>query len=132
VTYRTDFAQSAHRHFVDAEKLRAAASTDAAGYHYGFAAECALKLIVKARPDVDPTIRKHLSSVPNQDLRGVIRARLSGRRHGPIRTLLSMRSYFDQWDVEMRYAPNGTITAQKQDLWRSHARRTIYAAGIRT
>jgi hypothetical protein len=128
--FRTDLTEAAGRHWRDAESLRTSGADDSAGYHYGFAAECALKAAVRADPDNDHTVRKHLSTTPQKDLRPVIRLRLTGRHHQILRRLLAMQNYFADWDVSMRYAPNGSIDPAKCELWRNHSLRTLRASGI--
>ncbi len=127
--YPSDFRDSATRHFRDAETLKVAQLVDSAAYHYGIAAECAIKVVI-APTGVDSQARKHISRTPEKDLRSIAMLRLRGRRSAPLLKLLQMPGFFANWDVEMRYAVSGSVAPAQCDTWRNHCRRTLGAAGI--
>jgi hypothetical protein len=118
--------QAAIRHFDDAASLAENARWDGAGHLIGFAAECALKhAIVNLRPEQDAP-HKHLP-----ELREIAKRHLTLRSHMSLHTVLSQPDYFAGWVVEARYAATDTVLAETYDVWRTHASRTIGAAGLR-
>ena len=56
--------------------------------------------------------------------------RLKRRRAGPILTVLKINRFLENWSVDMRYSTSGSIDQARCDLWRSHAKRMLYATGV--
>jgi hypothetical protein len=130
MSYTTDYHDSSKRHWKDAEALRRGNSTDSAAYHYGFAAECAIKHAISALLPVNASMWKHISIDPSKDFRAIAVKKLVGRVAEPLRKLLLEQTYFKDWDVAMRYAPTGAVAKNSCDEWAKHARRTLAASGI--
>ncbi|NEX21951.1 hypothetical protein G3480_16835 [Thiorhodococcus mannitoliphagus] len=64
MAYDIHLEQSANRHYCDAKLLMDKQRFDTAGYHFGIAAECAIKHLMRnagVRAD-DPAIWKHFGS----------------------------------------------------------------------
>lgn len=114
--------QSAKRHYDDGVLLMENRRFDAAGYHFGFAAECAVKQLIRDAGVMtsDPAIWEHFPELRNLALQS-----LSGRAAGPLRTLLERDSFMQFWGVRMRYAPNGSIKADMAERWRTQADEAI-------
>lgn len=118
MAYDVHLEQSAKRHYDDGVLLMNHRRFDAAGYHFGFAAECAVKHLIRDAGVMtnDPAIWEHFP-----ELRALALQSLSGRAAGPIRILLERDSFMQFWDVRMRYAPNGSVKADMAERWRKHA-----------
>ena len=135
--YHTSYPAAALRHWRDAEYLRSAGKHDSAGYHYGFAAECALKLSMEQRQqDTQPIPHEHIfcpstrSGTKLPDLRATALRRLRGRRAQGLLVLLKMEDYFRGWAVDMRYSSDGIVTQTTCAAWQDQARRTLRAVGL--
>jgi len=110
MAYDVHLEQSAKRHYDDGVLLMDNRRFDAAGYHFGFAAECAIKHLMRETGVMtnDRAIWEHFP-----DLRILALQSISGRTAGPLRTLLERKNFMQFWDVRMRYAPNGSIEADR-------------------
>jgi hypothetical protein len=128
--YITDYVQSARRHWQDAELLYGNARMDAAGYHYGFAAECGLKHALGKQASSGIVLR-HFGCSPVDNLRTRALRLLGGRRASALVPLLKSATLLDGWCVAMRYAPTGIVTGERCAAWRKDASRLLGAAGIR-
>ncbi|EXJ13213.1 hypothetical protein [Imhoffiella purpurea] len=122
MAYDVHLEQSATRHYQDGKLLMDNRRLDAAGYHFGFAAECAIKHLMREAGVMtdDPAIWAHFPG-----LRVLALQSISGRMAGPLRTLLERENFMQLWDVRMRYAPNGSIEADKVERWRGDADAAI-------
>lgn len=108
--------------FHDGRKLEAVSRYDGAGYHYGFAAECALKkclLTAGVRAD-DASIWKHYPALPNVALLA-----LSTRSAAPLRAIFERKDFMQHWSVDMRYAASGSITQALSEKWRKEANEAL-------
>jgi hypothetical protein len=123
-----DYSSAAKRHSVDAKTLSSAARYDNAGHLIGFAAECAMKYKLRA-----------LHKAPTLNFEGhhprpqtMIRQFLQGRRlAGPWLALVSGSPLFNDWRIDDRYAPDGTVTKDMYDAWEASAEKIMNMAGIR-
>jgi hypothetical protein len=129
--YQTDYRQAAQRHWQDAELLLRSLRIDAAGYHYGFAAECAVKHALEVYVPGGDMIRRHFGGSSTDDLRTSALKRLGGRRAPALVAILRSGALLDRWCIGMRYAPTTTITDEQCAAWRKDASRLLGAAGIR-
>ncbi|SMF93457.1 HEPN domain-containing protein [Methylomagnum ishizawai] len=120
--YDENAGSAANRHFHDAKKLEEDHRYDNAGYHYGFAAECAVKhaLIQTGILKGDPIIRK----LHFPELRGNAVLALQGRTSRGLLNLLQP-SFMQHWDVAMRYSSSGMIDREKAEKWRIDANKAI-------
>ncbi|MFA7243390.1 MAG: hypothetical protein WC091_25055 [Sulfuricellaceae bacterium] len=122
MTYNPDLKTAALRHFSDGRKLHDDNRFDNAGYHYGFAAECALKHCLRnvGVRDDDDAIWKHFPT-----LRDIARLSIKTRSAAPLRKVLERSSFMQFWDTKMRYATDGAIDAKRAEKWRSDANEVI-------
>ena len=114
MAFRIDMTAAARRHLAAAHKLRP--QHDAvAGYLFGLAAECAIKAmapIVAELRDND-VLFAHFPA-----LRTLARERLQGRRYGhQLRRAVENQSFMNEWDVTVRYARTGEVSAKLVDNW---------------
>jgi len=120
------YDQAAIRHFDDAEHLASNQRWNGAAHLIGFAAECALKYaIASLRPGQDVPHRH----IP--ELLSIARKHLQQQNHRGLYALIGQADYFADWTVNDRYSADSAISPSSYELWRSHARRTIGAAGLR-
>ena len=122
MAYTKDLSDAAGRHFKDGRKLQEAKHYDGAGYHYGFAAECALKdrlLAAGVRAD-DDSIWKHFPELPSFALRA-----LSTRSAAPLRTIFERKDFFQYWSTDMRYAVTGSVDEARAEKWRNQANQAL-------
>lgn len=123
MAYTVDMNNAAQRHFHDASKLQAQTCRDNAAYHYGLAAECAVKHQLLAQHKV-PTdhgaIWAHWPELRLQTLDA-----LNGRSAAPLRRLLQRDNYLQHWDIRMRYAPSGAISETQLERWHEHANEAM-------
>lgn len=118
MTYAPDMKQAATRHYQDGKKLFDSNCFDNAGYHFGFAAECATKsLLLKAgvRPD-DDAIWAHFHA-----LRSVAIIAINSRGNLGLLKALRRQSFMQEWDTNMRYSKNGSILQTRAEKWRIDA-----------
>lgn len=118
MAYEKNMKAAALRHYKDGRRLLDAKCFDNAGYHFGFAAECAIKqklLDCGVRAD-DDSIWAHWPK-----LRLAAMMAISGRSAEPIRRLLEVASYMQGWDTDMRYAINGSVDERLAEKWRGEA-----------
>jgi hypothetical protein len=122
MAYNIDLTASAKRHWHDGETLLAARRPQAAGYHFGFAAECALKLVLFRHGIPRPENRRndpYWAHFP--ELRTILirdgRGRLSQRLYDQI----AKSSFMQDWNTDMRYAVDGSVLEARAILWRDQA-----------
>jgi hypothetical protein len=96
---------------------------DNAGYHFGLAAECALKelLIRCGIPMGNPVIRK----LHFPELREAALQAIEGRGGTRIKQLIGSPSFLQGWAIGMRYARNGSVSEKRADRWRKSANQAI-------
>jgi hypothetical protein len=120
--YVTDMEEAASRHYQDGCKLLEDNRLDNAGYHFGLAAECAVKRKLQStglRNDAD-ALWAHFPTVKALALQAI-----SGRSAAPLRKLLERGNFMQGRDVKMRYARNGAIDRHAAERWRDHANEAI-------
>ncbi len=122
MAYIVDMKSSANRHYEDGRKLEHEKRYDNAGYHYGFAAECAVKHCLRQAGvrDDDDAIWTHFPALRNTALLA-----LSSRRAAELRKLLSRQSFMQSWDVRMRYSSNGSVAMPELAKWQRDADEAI-------
>lgn len=122
MAYDVHLEQSARRHYDDGVLLMDSRRFDAAGYHFGFAAECAIKHLMRGLGVMadDPPIWQHFPELRNLALQSI-----SGRSAGPLRAMLERDNFMQFWDVRMRYARNGSIKEEVAKRWRRDADEAI-------
>ncbi len=120
------YAQSALRHFADADLLAGGGHLDGAGYLIGYAVECAIKSVIEATRPAAGAPHVHLPHLVERAKKA-----LQGRRRHPVFTVLAQDGFMDGWMVEARYEANGYVDAARYQQWRSNASRTFGAANLR-
>jgi hypothetical protein len=122
MAYAKNMSAAAHRHYLDACKLQDAKRFDNAGYHFGFAAECAVKqkLIEAGVLQGDDAIWSHWP-----DLKRFALMAISGRQAAPIRSLLDNGNFMQYWDIVMRYAENASVNEAQAQRWREQANSAL-------
>jgi hypothetical protein len=118
MAYTTDMQVAAHRHYADGCKLLSHKCFDNAGYHFGLAAECAIKqkLVYCGLLTDDEAFWKHWPTLKGHALLAVV-----GRQAAPARTLLQRGSFMQHWDIVMRYAQNGSVDEEQANRWKADA-----------
>lgn len=122
MAYTTNLRAAARRHYNDGRKLLVDKCYDNAGYHFGFAAECAVKqklIDCGVRAD-DGAIWTHWPR-----LRQLGMLAIAGRSADPVRKLLDSGSFMQGWDTKMRYAASGSISDATAEKWRADADRAV-------
>lgn len=122
MAYEPNMAVAANRHYEDGRGLVERKRFDNAGYHYGLAAECAIKgkLLDLGVPENDNAIWKHWP-----ELKTLALLSISGRRAAALRALLSDGRFMQGWEVKMRYSDNGKVSQKLVDGWENDANRAI-------
>jgi hypothetical protein len=131
MAFTRDFRNAALRHWTVASKLAGDGSYDAAGYLFGFAGECRLKLamekvgirpLANERRFEDP-FRAHFPEIKVLMLVSGAAARISSTVVG----LLDNGGFMGQWDTDMRYARSGSVDKPLMDRWRSGVEKLFEA-----
>src|SRR5713101_2402491 len=98
----------------------------AAGYHFGFAAECALKTVLYKhnipRGD-DRRDDPYWAHFP--ELRTLLIRDGRGRLSQKLYSLISRGSFMQDWDTDIRYAADGSVDATRAIQWRDQADAVI-------
>lgn len=124
-----NFEAAANRHYIDGKMLEDAKRFDNAGYHYGFAAECAVKhlLQIAHRPQghvpvarSDDPIWAHFPALRTMALMAI-----SSRAQSRLNTMLGHDSFMQEWSTNMRYSENGGVSPQRVEKWRDDAHKVI-------
>ena len=120
MSYRRDLKAAARRHLRDGEALQEQRCYDNAAYHYGLAAECALKgalisLGHRAIAEHD-AYYLHFPKLKN------IRLSLSGRLSTEVVRLLAQPNFMQGWEIKMRYARDHHVTRERCELWEQQAK----------
>lgn len=118
MAYIKDMGQAGNRHFCDGKTLEKCQRYDGAGYHYGFAAECAIKqlLINLGVAHDDPAIWGHFPK-----LRELAICAIKSRQGMAAYNLLDQASFMQEWDTDMRYSKTASITADRAKKWCKNA-----------
>lgn len=118
MAYLTDMNDAATRHYHDGRKLLDDNRIDNAGYHFGLAAECAIKSLLQRASvrDDDSAMWEHFP-----DLKSVALQSIHGRSAAPVRRLIERDNFMQRWAISMRYAKTGSIDRPTAERWRDHA-----------
>ena len=118
MAYVKDIREAANRHYCDGKTLQSNQRYDGAGYHYGFAAECAIKqqLIDLGVVHNDAAIWAHFPS-----LRELAMTAIQSRQGGATYKLLNQANFMQEWDTDMRYAKTASVTPKRVEEWRKNA-----------
>lgn len=126
-----DFAAAAARHWQDGDHLYAASRYENADQLFGFAAECALKVVLlQHNPAADGsplsgTYLAHIDVLWNR-----MPSQAMGKRFPAISALLKQENPFATWSTNHRYGPSGVIGQADADAHRTMARRLLGAAQV--
>ena len=122
MAYNIDLTASAKRHFRDGETLLVAKSAQHAGYHFGFAAECALKSVLyrhnlprHAERRADP----YWAHFP--ELRTLLIRDGRGRLQQKLYDVVAHGSFMQLWDTDIRYASDRSVDEPHARKWREQA-----------
>jgi hypothetical protein len=124
MAYRIDLAASAKRHFRDGEVLLKAKSAQHAGYHFGFAAECALKSEMPTHafpPKEDRRTDPFWAHFP--ELRALLVRDGNGRFKRKLYELIAHDSFMQGWDTDMRYAADHSVDEVRALKWKDQVDR---------
>lgn len=140
MTYSIDLAGSAHRHWGAAISLLAGekpgtslGNMAVAGYLFGLAGELALKKMMsdsgmrplKTKQKQDDPFYAHFPH-----LKTLLRNGAKGRLQGTlVRHAIDAR-LFNNWNVEMRYAPTKEIQEKWTHEWRDQADKLVQAMNL--
>ena len=120
--YNIDLIASANRHYRDGETLLAAKSAQHAGYHFGFAAECAIKSVLfrhnlprREAHRADP----YWAHFPQ--LRTLLIRDGQGRLQQKLYSVIAHGSFMQNWDTDMRYASDRSVDEPRATRWRDQA-----------
>jgi hypothetical protein len=121
-----DYTAAARRHWADAELLDRKERRQNADHHYGFAAECALKVALQELGCFqEKAHRQHINVLWNK-----MQATAFQRSFPGLARLLSRSNRFADWDVDQRYHGDGTITEEAIKIHRDYARRLLIAVNL--
>ena len=120
------FAESALRHYADADHLADRGRLDGAGYLIGYAVECAIKATIEATRPTESAPHKHLPELVER-----AKKTLQGQQRRAIFSIIEQDGFMAGWSVDARYEANGHVDASKYAEWRKHASRTLGAANLR-
>lgn len=124
--YRIDLAASAKRHWDDGQNLLAARRPQTAGYHFGYAAECAVKSVLYAyRIPRREDRRNDAYWAHFPELRTLLIRDGKGRLSQKLYDLIAQGSFMQEWDTDIRYAENGSVNEQRATRWRDQADEVI-------
>jgi len=126
---RVNYAQSAKRHFHDAEQLLASNRHGNAGHLFGFAAESGLKAILVAcgvPTDADggiPQRHRLRQHVPILGDRLVTEGHLvpDGRFGSVYMAKVNSRGAFQDWSIDHRYWADAALPVESVPRWRQAA-----------
>ncbi|MCP4700852.1 MAG: HEPN domain-containing protein [Gammaproteobacteria bacterium] len=122
MAYSANLREAANRHYQDACKLFKNKRFDNAGYHFGIAAECAIKQKLQETGvrRGNEAMWEHFPYVRNTALQAV-----SGRSPALLRNLLESNAFLQGWNIKMRYAGNGAIDSKMANRWRDDANKSL-------
>jgi len=122
LAYPQDMSAAAGRHYADGAMLLGNRKFDNAGYHFGLAAECAIKKLLRdcGVPTDDKAIWMHWPH-----LKTLGRLAVSGRQAGPVRELLERGNFMQHWDVVMRYSSNSQVDQARATRWQEDANEAM-------
>jgi hypothetical protein len=135
MAYKKDVRTAALRHFRAAQVLYGQAGPGdqpgcraVAGYLFGIAGELAVKELMRASgmmpsQGVDRRDDPFFAHFPG--LKTMLATAAQGRRAGELRRLSEDSRLFQNWDIEMRYAPTKDISANWVEAWKASAEELI-------
>ena len=126
MAYKLDLAASSLRHFRDGETLLKAKSAQHAGYHFGFATECALKSVLKVHTFPRKEDRRsdpYWAHFP--ELRTLLVRDGKGRLQQRLYELIAHDSFMQNWDTDMRYAEDRSVDEERAQKWKDQADSVI-------
>jgi hypothetical protein len=122
--YLLDGQQAAHRHYEDGVMLLERHRHDNAGYHFGLAAECAIKQALLdagvVRADHEVIKKLHLPELRHTALQVI-----AGRGSRELHRVLEASGFFAGWNLRMRYSRSGTVDLKTAAKWRDSANDAI-------
>ena len=116
--YPLHYREAAERHYHDGIGLQQHKRFSNAGYHFGFAAECALKASLHdlgLRYGRDGVMQHHFPDLLEATLA------LQGRVGAPWLTLLRTPRFLAGWRIRLRYSKSKAVKSTEAELWRSDA-----------
>lgn len=124
------FDESALRHWADAELLNAHDRVANADHHYGFAAECALKVALMTSPgratDEEEVARRYKKHI--DELWSLVRLQdWASKRYPTLASILRMSNPFEDWSVEQRYHSEAAVSRERMTRHSQAARRVMGA-----
>ena len=122
MTYQLDLSASAIRHYRDGEKLLAAKSAQHAGYHFGFAAECAIKSFLHQH--TFPRHEEHHTDpfwAHFPELRTLLIRDRRGRLPQKLYDAIAHGAFMQHWDTDIRYASDHSVDEPRARKWREQA-----------
>lgn len=122
MAYDLELEQAAIRHYQDGAALKDRKRFDNAGYHFGFAAECAVKRKLQTL-GVSGGEAVQWAHFP--EMRQLALQTLSGRSAAQLRVMLEHDNFMQGWSVKMRYSCNESIDEKTVDRWRDNANDAI-------
>jgi hypothetical protein len=123
MAFTRDLRKSARRHLEAAQTLATGTRKDVAGYLYGIAAECAIKVMMELAP-----VRNNDAFYAHfPQLRTLLRDALKGRRSIPLSTFINDDSFMNNWDINMRYADGAQVRPEWVAAWGGQASRAVSA-----
>jgi hypothetical protein len=135
MAYSQDMRKAARRHLRAAQILHGQASAGdqpgckaVAGYLFGLAGELAVKELMRdsGMNPLPPTERRDdpfFAHFP--ELKTMLSMAAKGRRSEELRRFSEDSSLFQNWDIEMRYAPTKDIKTNWVETWKVSAERLI-------
>ncbi len=122
MAYDSDMEQAANRHYRDGKKLQDSNCIDNAGYHYGFAAECAIKhrLLKAGVREDDTAMWLHFHELRTYALLAIAR-----RTDKDLYDLINQSNFMQEWGIRMRYAKNGSVLQSRAEKWRKDADQAL-------
>jgi hypothetical protein len=118
MAYRIDLPAAARRHWHDGCQLLQARRAQAAGYHFGYAAECAVKSVLY-KHNIPRRNDPYWAHFP--DLRTLLIRDGKGRLSQRLYNLISQSSFMQEWDTDIRYATDGSVDEPRATRWRDQA-----------
>lgn len=123
---------AARRHHQAAEMLLGTERMDVAGYLYGIAAECAVKVLVFEAgicplPECDRGKDPYFKHFP--ELRTVLRNGGHGRRAAVLLRFVENDSFLNNWAITMRYSDGKAVQFKWVEAWAEQAKQAVAAIG---
>lgn len=124
MAYARNMRAATNRHYSDADLLFNHDQFDNAGYHYGFSAECALKGAMERVGIAFESIKidgRDAYYVHFPELKRIPTI-FAGRLSQKIAATLEKAQFLQEWHIRMRYAPTGSVSKGRCELWRDQVK----------